>query len=167
MASTGPVHPHGFLVWRLSMRWRVAVDRALAPLEVTHAQYVVLATLSATAAEGVNPSQRMLADRTGLEPLYISKLARTLDSAGLIVRDPDPDDTRAVRLHLSAEGTRLIERAVLVVEHLIDDLLTPLGGPDSARARQFRHDLDTLLDAPPHLSPAPGTRGRTDEGARS
>ena len=28
----------GFLVWRLSMKWRVAVDRAVAPLGLTHAQ---------------------------------------------------------------------------------------------------------------------------------
>ena len=36
----------GYLVWRLSMKWRVAMDRAVAPLGLTHAQYVVLASLS-------------------------------------------------------------------------------------------------------------------------
>ena len=35
----------GYLVWRLSMKWRAAVDRALAPLGLTHAQYVLLASL--------------------------------------------------------------------------------------------------------------------------
>ncbi|GHI03432.1 hypothetical protein Scel_17530 [Streptomyces cellostaticus] len=35
----------GFLVWRLSMKWRVAVDRAVAPLGLTHAQYSLVASL--------------------------------------------------------------------------------------------------------------------------
>jgi DNA-binding MarR family transcriptional regulator len=34
--SAGEPTP-GYLVWRLSMKWRVAVDRALAPLGLTHA----------------------------------------------------------------------------------------------------------------------------------
>ena len=33
------------LVWRLSMRWRAAIDRAITPLGLTNAQYSVLAPL--------------------------------------------------------------------------------------------------------------------------
>src|SRR3546814_1614378 len=58
--------------------WRTAVDRALDPLGLTHAQYVVLASLLALD----RPSQRELADHTGLEALYISKLARSLEASG-------------------------------------------------------------------------------------
>ena len=43
----------GHLVWRLSMKWRVAVDRAVAPLGLTHAQYVVLSSLSFLERDGV------------------------------------------------------------------------------------------------------------------
>jgi len=64
----------GYLVWRLAMKWRVAVDRALAPLGLTHAQYVLLASLYGMKQP---PTQRELADHTGLEALYVSKLART------------------------------------------------------------------------------------------
>lgn len=66
----------GFLVWRLSMKWRVAVDRAVAPLGLTHAQYSLVASLYGMHRTGLRPSQRQLADHTGLEPLYVSKLAR-------------------------------------------------------------------------------------------
>ena len=77
----------GHLVWRLSMKWRVAVDRALLPLGLTHAQYVVLSSLSFLERNGHRPTQRELADHTGLEPLYTSKLARALDAEGLIRRE--------------------------------------------------------------------------------
>ena len=159
-AMPEPVHPHGYLVWRLSMRWRVAVDRALAPLGLTHAQYVALASLSALSADGSAPSQRVLADHTGLEALYVSKLARGLESAELIVRTPDPADSRAVRLAFTPKGAEVTAKAVEVVKHLIAQLLEPLGGAGSARAEQFRHDLNTLLDTP--LTPS-----SPDEGAPS
>src|SRR5437667_225541 len=74
MSETTPTT--GSLVWRLSMRWRAAVDRAVAPLGLTHAQFVVLASLYGLACRGTRPSQRELADFTGLEPVYVSRLAK-------------------------------------------------------------------------------------------
>lgn len=87
-APEGPTP--GFLVWRLSMKWRVAMDRALGPLGLTHAQYSVLGSLLGMQRSGLRPSQRALADHTGLEALYVSKLARSLEAAGLVERATDP-----------------------------------------------------------------------------
>ncbi|MGY1582016.1 MarR family winged helix-turn-helix transcriptional regulator [Streptomyces sp. MN13] len=145
-ASEGPTP--GFLVWRLSMKWRVAVDRAVAPLGLTHAQYSLVASLHGMQRAGERPSQRRLADRTGLEPLYVSKLARALESTGLIERTRDPRDPRAVQLALTDEGRDVTRKAIDVVQGLLRQLLEPLGGIDSARAREFTRDLTTLLDAP-------------------
>ncbi|MEU6553883.1 MarR family transcriptional regulator [Streptomyces sp. NPDC046915] len=138
----------GFLVWRLSMKWRVAVDRAVAPLGLTHAQYSLVASLYGMRRSGLRPSQRRLADHTGLEPLYVSKLARSLESAGLIERARDPRDPRAVQLALTERGHEVTGRAIEVVQLLLRQLLEPLGGPGSERAREFTRELKTLLDAP-------------------
>ncbi|MFI6562039.1 MarR family winged helix-turn-helix transcriptional regulator [Streptomyces sp. NPDC050534] len=138
----------GFLVWRLSMKWRVAVDRAVAPLGLTHAQYSLVASLYGMQRTGERPSQRRLADHTGLEPLYVSKLARALETAGLLERTRDPRDPRAVQLALTEQGREVTGRAIKVVQGLLQQLLAPLGGLDSPRAREFTHDLATLLDAP-------------------
>ncbi|WP_329270434.1 MarR family winged helix-turn-helix transcriptional regulator [Streptomyces pseudovenezuelae] len=138
----------GFLVWRLSMKWRVAVDRAVAPLGLTHAQYSLVASLYGMQRGGERPSQRRLADRTGLEPLYVSKLARSLESAGLLERTRDPRDPRAVQLALTEEGRERTRQAIELVQGLLEQLLAPLGGLDSARTREFKRELTTLLDAP-------------------
>ena len=138
----------GFLVWRLSMKWRVAVDRAVAPLGLTHAQYSLVASLYGMQRSGERPSQRRLADVTGLEPLYVSKLARALETAGLIERTRDPKDPRAVQLTLTEQGREVTGRAIKVVQGLLQQLLAPLGGLDGPRAREFTRDLATLLDAP-------------------
>lgn len=138
----------GFLVWRLSTKWRVAVDRALAPLGLTHAQYTLLGSLYGMHRAGHRPSQRRLADHTGLEPLYVSKLARSLESAGLVDRVADPEDSRAMQLSLTEHGVETARQAVTVVHGLLERLLTPLGGLDSERTRSFVHELSVLLDTP-------------------
>lgn len=138
----------GFLVWRLSMKWRVAVDRAVAPLGLTHAQYSLVASLHGMQREGEHPSQRRLADHTGLEPLYVSKLARALETAGLLERTRDPRDPRAVQLALTERGVEVTGQAVKIVQGLLQQLLEPLGGLDGARTREFTRDLTALLDVP-------------------
>ncbi|MGW3179871.1 MarR family winged helix-turn-helix transcriptional regulator [Kitasatospora sp. NPDC001119] len=148
MSSTAEGATAGFLVWRLSMKWRVAVDRAVAPLGLTHAQYAVLASLYGMSRSGLRPSQRRLADHTGLEALYVSKLARALEAAGLVARTRDPDDPRAMQLSLTEQGSDVTRRAITVVQGLLDQLLAPLGGQDSPRAREFTRELAVLLDAP-------------------
>ncbi|WP_035850727.1 MarR family winged helix-turn-helix transcriptional regulator [Kitasatospora azatica] len=138
----------GFLVWRLSTKWRVAVDRALGPLGLTHAQYTLLGSLYGMGRAGLRPSQRELADHIGMEALYVSKLARSLETAGLIDRTPDPADSRAVRLALTEQGRQTAARAVVLVRQLMDQLLAPLGGLDGERTEALVRELTALLEAP-------------------
>ncbi len=145
--STAHSPTPGYLVWRLSTKWRVAVDRAVAPLGLTHSQYVVLASLYGLARSG-GPSQRELADHLGLEPLYISKLARSLEADGLIERARDAEDSRTVRLTLTDDGRAAVLPAIVTVQKLLDRLLAPLGGQDTPRAEAFVRDLTILLAAP-------------------
>ncbi|MEU9994155.1 MarR family transcriptional regulator [Streptomyces sp. NPDC050848] len=148
MSKGSPGPTPGFLVWRLANKWRVAVDRAVAPLGLTHAQYVLVASLYGMQRTGERPSQRRLADHTGLEALYVSKLARALESSGLIERTRDPRDPRAVQLALTEQGTTVVRQAIKVVQDLLQQLLEPLGGLDAPRTRAFTDELMTLLDAP-------------------
>ncbi|MFD9405787.1 MarR family winged helix-turn-helix transcriptional regulator [Streptomyces sp. NPDC059989] len=152
MSSATESATAGFLVWRLSMKWRVAVDRAVAPLGLTHAQYSLMASLYGMGRSGLRPSQRRLADHTGLEPLYVSKLARALEAAGHVARTRDPNDPRAMQLSLTEQGRDVTGRAITVVQGLLDQLLEPLGGQAGPRTLQFTRELAALLDAPldPH-----------------
>ncbi|VVJ20880.1 Transcriptional regulator [Amycolatopsis camponoti] len=138
----------GHLVWRLSMKWRVAVDRALAPVGLTHAQYVFLSSLFGLERAGTTPSQRELADHTGLEALYVSKLARTLDADGLVERTRDAADTRTIRLRLTDRGHEVVEPAIATVAELLDRLLEPLGGRRGDRTAALARELTLLLDTP-------------------
>jgi DNA-binding MarR family transcriptional regulator len=136
----------GSLLWRLTMRWRAAVDRAVAPLGLTHAQYSLLASLYGLSRSGHAPSQRELADFAELEPIYVSKLARTLEQAGLLTRDEHPTDSRAVQLNLTGHGAEMAKRAIALVRQLNDEMTAPIGGPRDQRTQQLAQTLRMLLD---------------------
>ncbi len=146
------------------MKWRVAVDRAVGPLGLTHAQYALVGSLFGMERSGVRPSQRELADHTGLEALYVSKLARTLEGAGIIERVRDPEDSRAVRLSLTDHGREVTRQAIAVVRELHERFLAPLGGLDGARTQALSRELVTLLDAPLDLSDRDGSGARDHSG---
>ncbi|MFC4592103.1 MarR family winged helix-turn-helix transcriptional regulator [Sphaerisporangium corydalis] len=147
----------GALLWLVTTKWRAAVDRAVAPLGLTHAQYVVLASLYGLSRQGTRPSQRELADFAGLEAIYVSKLARALEKTGLLVRAEHPADPRAVRLTLTDHGTAVAQRAVVIVHALQEEVTAPIGGTASPRARELVRTLRTLLGTPP-------AGGTDDEG---
>jgi DNA-binding MarR family transcriptional regulator len=149
----------GYLLWRVTTKWRTAVDRAVAPLGLTHAQYSLLASLYGHSRTGAQPSQRELADYTGLEPIYVSKLARALQQAGLLTRTQHPADPRAVQLRLTERGVDVALRAIGVVRALHEELTAPIGGTHSRRNRELVRTLRTLLGTPP-------ASGGTDENRR-
>ena len=148
MTSVTDFPTTGYLVWQLSTKFRAAADRALAPLGLTHAQYALLASLHGLSRDGTRPSQRELADFSGLEAMYVSKLARSLERDQLLVRAPNPADPRAVSLALTERGEDVVARAIDVVLALQDELTAPIGGRGGARNLELIATLRTLLGEP-------------------
>jgi DNA-binding MarR family transcriptional regulator len=136
----------GSLVWHLAMRWRAEVDRALVPFDLTHALYSVLASLHAMTERGGPPTQRELADYTRLQPIYVSKLVRTLETAAHITRQSDSRDSRAVRLALTDPGRKTIVAARSVVAALDRRLTEPIGGSEGRRTKQLVTTLRELIN---------------------
>jgi DNA-binding MarR family transcriptional regulator len=159
MASRG-VPTVGYHIWHLSIRWRVAVDRALSRLGMTHAHYALLASLYALSRHDAGPSQRELAEFAGLEVMYVSKLVRTLERSGLLRRTDHPGDPRAFQLAVTRRGADLVERAAAVVRELYEQLLRPIGGPNSTQAAALMHTLETLLDQADAVNRVKGTPTR-------
>jgi DNA-binding MarR family transcriptional regulator len=138
----------GFLVWRLSLKWQAAVDRTVAPHGLTHAQYSLLASLRGMTRRGATPTQRELADHTGLDEIFVSKLVRALEGHGLLTREPHPTDARARQLSLTDPGIATITAAIADVQILLDDLTAPIGGLRSPDTTALVDTLQLLLAAP-------------------
>jgi DNA-binding MarR family transcriptional regulator len=118
--SDGPLHPAespGLLLWRVTLRWQRQVTAALKPLDLTHVQFVLLAsTWWLTRIAGEIPNQRAVAELAGTDPMMTSQVLRALASRGLIKRERDSDDGRAFLLGVSDDGAALASRAVRTVE---------------------------------------------------
>jgi DNA-binding MarR family transcriptional regulator len=55
-------------------------------------------------------SQQGIVGRTNMDKVSVSRAAQALAERGLVVRNPDPQDARSLRLSLTAEGERLHRR---------------------------------------------------------
>jgi DNA-binding MarR family transcriptional regulator len=135
----------GYLVWHLSLRWQARFSDELEPLGITPAEYAILAHLHALSASGVEPHQRQLADVSGLEPMYVSKLARSLEGVRLLTRAPHPEDPRAIQLSLTRRGAGVVTEARRIATRLDRQRLASLGGATSERAAQLKASLQLLL----------------------
>jgi DNA-binding MarR family transcriptional regulator len=106
----------GFLLWHATLRWQREIATALAPLDLTHVQFVLLACTWWLNAQGEHPNQLALARQAGADAKMTSQVLRTLERKGLIEREVDPADTRAKRLRVTDTGAELASRAIAAVE---------------------------------------------------
>ena len=119
--ATGPQDSPGFLLWRSTLRWQRTIAAALRPLELTHVQFVLLASTwwlgEQNAGSGPPPSQRQLAEHADTDVMMTSQVVRALERRGLIERTADDaGDGRVKRLTVTHTGRELAVRAVEVVE---------------------------------------------------
>jgi DNA-binding MarR family transcriptional regulator len=114
--AAGPAQSPGFLLWRLTLAWQRAVTAALAPLDLTHVQFVLLASAWWLTEQGAAPHQQDVATHAGTDARMTSEVVRKLADKGLLVREVDPNDTRARRLRPTPAGIALAMRAIQAVE---------------------------------------------------
>lgn len=112
----GPGESPGFLLWQVGNRWQRRVRDALAPEELTHVQFVLLASLAWLARQGATVTQAELARHAATDVMMTSQVARALEARGLLERAPHPDDARARVLALTDVGRERVARALPRVE---------------------------------------------------
>jgi DNA-binding MarR family transcriptional regulator len=114
MLMLHPSESPGFLLWHATLRWQRDIAQALAPLDLTHVQFVLLACTWWLTERGDRPSQSELAAFAGTDVKMTSQVVRSLERKGLIKRS----DTRVRRLGATPQGARLAPRAIDVVQEV-------------------------------------------------
>jgi DNA-binding MarR family transcriptional regulator len=113
----GPAESPGFLLWHLTLRWQRAIATALAPLDLTHVQFVLLACTYWLTEQGHRPNQQQVATQAGTDVKMTSQVLRRLETRRLIARRTDEGDCRAKTLSMTRRGRALAIEAITVVEH--------------------------------------------------
>ncbi len=133
----------GFSLWQVSSMWQRQINAGLKPFDLTHAQFVLLASMTWLAGGEKPLTQIDLASHAKMDVMMTSNVLRTLEEKGLILRKPHPTDTRAKSLTVTSKGLKLAEQAVQVVEKIDSSFFSPLGNNISG----FNKQLVTLIEA--------------------
>ncbi|WP_231505164.1 MarR family winged helix-turn-helix transcriptional regulator [Cellulomonas sp. URHE0023] len=88
----------------------------LAPLDLTHVQFVLLACAWWLGEHGDPPRQSQVAAQAGTDPKMTSDVVARLEAKGLLRREQDPADARAKFVLVTPAGAALAARAIKVVE---------------------------------------------------
>jgi DNA-binding MarR family transcriptional regulator len=121
MTPLRPSESPGFLLWHATLRWQREVAAVLAPLDLTHVQFVLLASTWWLNGQDERPNQATLAAHAGTDVKMTSQVIRSLERKGLVEREVDPADTRARRIRVTRRGARLAPRAIAIVEKVDAD----------------------------------------------
>jgi len=133
-----PARCIGPLIGRVRLTLLDALDRAFLPLNVTAAQYAVLATL-ASGAESASQICRGISYDAGA----MTRMIDRLEQRGLLQRVPVADDRRTMKLQLTEEGKALYPKMRTLAMGVVNDLLR---GFTQAEARQLEGFLKRMLE---------------------
>jgi DNA-binding MarR family transcriptional regulator len=128
----------GPLINRVRLALLEALDRALSPLNVTSAQYVILSTLASGA-----DSASQICKGISYDAGAMTRMIDRLEQRGLLQRVRVADDRRTVRLQLTDEGKALYPKMRASAIEVINGLLR---GFTKAEARQLEDFLKRMLE---------------------
>ena len=146
------------LLQRQTRRLRRAQAQRLAPLGLTPAQERALRIVTRS-EEPLRMTE--LADQLGIVPRSVTTVVDALEQAGLVRREIDPHNRRAIRLHLTDRGLAVRDDMREARRRAAEDLFAPLTAGD----REALGELLGQLDQEPTATGGDGAaRGRSGPG---
>jgi DNA-binding MarR family transcriptional regulator len=133
----GPEQSPGFLLWKVSNAWQRQQRAALQPLGLTHAQFVILATVT-WFGEAETLTQAKIAKISGIDAMTTSQVVRALEAAALLERREHPSDPRAKAIAATAVGKKKAQKALPIVEAVDAAFFAPLAKDTTSLMAMFR-----------------------------
>lgn len=117
-----------YQLWLASNAWQRQMRRALQPWNLTHVQFMILASVQLLGEESEGcVTQRNVARFAGIDENMTSQVIRTLEDDGLLERQKHPTDGRAFRLVLTEKGAALTADARVEVRKVSQAFFAPIG----------------------------------------
>jgi len=120
----------------------MAADEQLTAMEVTSAQFIILATLSMGTAKSASDLCKYISYDAGA----MTRMIDRLEEKGLLRRSRDPGDRRLVNLELTEKGSEAMPRMRDVAMRVLNRFLQ---GFTKAEARQLEAYLMRMLENAP------------------
>lgn len=131
----GPEESPGFLLWQVSTAWRRQVEAALVSVGLTHAQFVILASVGWMTRNDQMVTQIELARQCGTDVNMTSQVLRTLERKGYIERKQCKGNERSKFPVTTKNGRDLIIKAIPLVEEVDKKFFLMLENEDKLFVR--------------------------------
>ena len=130
----------GLLFMRVYNKWHSMIKKELKKMNLTHPQFVVLASLAYLSQDSNEVTQVMISKLSGIDVMTVSQILNLLEKNDFVKRKEHSRDTRAKAVILNKKGEEILQKAVPLVEQ-IDEIFFEKLNTDEG---QFKHFLVRL-----------------------
>jgi len=130
----------GLLFMRVYSKWHSMIKKELKKMNLTHPQFVVLASLAYLSQDSDEVTQVMISKLSGIDVMTVSQILNLLEKNDFVKRKEHSRDTRAKAVILNKKGEEVLQKAVPLVEQ-IDEIFFEKLDIDE---KQFKHFLARL-----------------------
>lgn len=131
----------GFLLWQVHNYWQREIKKCLIDLDLTHTQFVILASSYWLFLHQDLVTQTQVAKQSNTDVMMTSNILRTLEKKKFVIRKEHQTDTRAKMVELTETGIDVLARAIKKVETFDRDFFGKLENTTN-----FNSELLQLLD---------------------
>ena len=125
---------------RVYNKWHSIIKKELKKMNLTHPQFVVLASLAYLSQNGNEVTQVMISKLSGIDVMTISQILSLLEKHNFVKRKEHSRDTRAKAVILNKKGEEILQKAVPLVEQIDENFFEKLDTDEG----QFKHFLVRL-----------------------
>ena len=134
----------GFLLWRTHNFWQREFRKCLKEFDLTHTQFVILASSHWLNLQNEEVTQIEIADHAKTDVMLTSNVIRALEKKQFLSRAEHSSDTRAKKVFLTDLGIEILKKAVKKVEKFDQIFFSKLSD-----SKKFNEELIKLTENNP------------------
>ena len=112
---------------RVYNKWHLMIKKELKKINLTHPQFVVLASLAYLSQNDNEVTQIMISKLSEIDVMTVSQILSLLEKRGFVKRKEHSRDTRAKVVILNKKGEEILQTAVPLIEQIDEFFFRKVG----------------------------------------